>query len=556
MGTIKTSIQMFDGMTPGLKKMTRALDIAIAQFEALDRASTNCIDTRSLQVARKELNLTKVAFQQVEASIREAGEQQKKFSKNITSGPSLSGEMKGMFKNQQRVKKNQDTSSGEGPFDRMKGTFGNVEAASGIRKTNLNLGTGVEFPEQNQAQAKPDKVGAAVETLSSVIPQGYTSPDELKNSMFAAADEIDTKFSGLSQVLGSVWSSATGEQTEAIKVSDLLANSWSSFAPLIMGAATAMNLYNLAMDAGRVAQVLQSAATVIGTAFNGSWTTSVFTQTAAQQGLNAAILTCPITWIILGIIALIAILYAVVAAINKFTGSSISATGIIAGVFGVLGASIYNGFAFVWNFVAAFVNFFGNVFQNPIAAIQVLFYDLAINVIGYIRNIAEGIEAVLNKIPGIELDITSNLDGLLSEIQKKSQDVKDKAGFEDVMQKLDYKSYSGAFANNYDKGKGLFGGGGVGNDGMDELLQNTANTAGNTGVMVDSMEISQEDLRYLRDISERDAINRFTTAQVNVDFKNEAKISSDLDIDGVMNKFTDVLREAIYTQAEEVHVLV
>lgn len=127
MGTIKTSIQMFDGMTPGLKKMTRALDIAIARFEALDRASTNCIDTRSLQVARKELNLTKVAFQQVEASIREAGEQQKKFCKNITSGPSLSGEMKGMFKNQQRAKKNQDTSSGEGPFDRMKGTFGNVE---------------------------------------------------------------------------------------------------------------------------------------------------------------------------------------------------------------------------------------------------------------------------------------------------------------------------------------------------------------------------------------------------------------------------------------------
>lgn len=200
-----------------------------------------------------------------------------------------------------------------------------------------------------------------------------------------------------------------------------------------------------------------------------------------------------------------------------------------------------------------------NVFQNPIAAIQVLFYELAINVIGFIRKIAEGIEALLNNIPGLEVDITSNLDSLLSELDKKSQNVKDKAGFEDVMQNLDYKDYGDAFKGSYAQGArygGMFGGGTAGNNGMDQLLQNTANTADNTGGMADSMEISQEDLKYLRDISERDAINRFTTAQVNVDFKNEATIKSDMDIDGVVNKFTDVLREAIYTQAEEVHCVV
>ncbi|MEA5057156.1 MAG: hypothetical protein VB047_06320 [Anaerotignum propionicum] len=562
MGTIKTSIQLFDGATPGLLDIANALNRAVLGFEALERASSNCIDTNSLREGREELNMTKSSFQQIQDSIKAAGEQQKKFNKTISTGAEIS---EGIFSNQEKASGIVDSNSGADLSEMGQKALGSSNISSGVVGSggNLSLGTGEEFPEEKAKQTKNDKVNAAVDTLSSVIPQGYTSTDEMKNSMFAAADEIDTKFSGLSQVLGSVWSGVTGEQVEAIKVTDLLANSWGSFAPVVTGAAAAMNLYNLAMDAGKVIQVLQAAATVIGAAFNKLWTTSVEEQTAAQAGLNSAILTCPITWIIASIIALIAIIFAVVAWINKTKETSISAVGIIAGAFAVLGAGIFNIIAFIWNIVAIFVNFLFNVFQDPIAAIKTLFYDLAINVIGFIRKIAEGIEALLNKIPGLEIDITSNLDGLLSELEKKSQDVKDKAGFEDVMQTLDYKDYSNAFNSGYYKGEqlqntygGIFSGSSAGDGGMDQLLQNTANTATNTGTMTDNMEISQEDIRYLRDISERDAINRFTTAQVSVDFKNEATINSDMDIDGVMNKFTDVLREAIFTQAEEVHAIV
>lgn len=116
----------------------------------------------------------------------------------------------------------------------------NTLGSSDVQKTNMGLGRGTEFPEENAKHVKSDKVNAAVETLSSVIPQVYASPEDMKNSMFAAADEMNAKFSGLSQVLGSVWSGATGEQTEAIKVSDLLADSWICFEPLIFGAAVAM----------------------------------------------------------------------------------------------------------------------------------------------------------------------------------------------------------------------------------------------------------------------------------------------------------------------------
>ncbi|MCQ4935121.1 hypothetical protein [Anaerotignum propionicum] len=554
MGTIKTSIQLFDGATPGLLDIANALNRAVLGFEALERASSNCIDTDSLREGREELNMTKSSFQQIQESIKAAGEQQKKFNKTISASGEISD---GIFSNQEKASGILD-SNGADISSMGQKTLGSSNISSGVEDStgNLSLGTGAEFPEEKAKQTNNNKVNAAVETLSSVIPQGYTSTDEMKNSMFAAADEIDSKFSGLSQVLGSVWSGVTGEQVEAIKVTDLLANSWSSFAPVVTGAAAAMNLYNLAMDAGKVIQVLQAAATVIGAAFNKMWTTSVQEQTAAQVGLNSAILTCPLTWLLL-------IFYIAIAVINKFAETSISATGIIFGAFAVLGAGIFNIFAFIWNIVAIFVNFLYNVFQDPIAAIKTLFYDLAITVIGFIRKIAEGIEALLNKIPGLELDITSNLDSLLNELEKKSQDIKDKAGFEDVMQTLEYKDYGNAFNSGYNKGErlqntvvGVFSGDKAGDGGMDQLLQNTANTAANTGAMTDNMEISQEDIRYLRDISERDAINRFTTAQVSVDFKNEATINSDMDIDGVMNKFTDVLREAIFTQAEEVHAIV
>lgn len=56
---------------------------------------------------------------------------------------------------------------------------------------------------------------------------------------------------------------------------------------------------------------------------------STASATAAQYGFNAALLSCPLTWVIVGIIAVVAAIYLIVAAINNMTGSAISATGII-----------------------------------------------------------------------------------------------------------------------------------------------------------------------------------------------------------------------------------
>ena len=89
-------------------------------------------------------------------------------------------------------------------------------------------------------------------------------------------------------------------------------------------------------------------------------------------------------------------------------------------------------------------------------------------------------------------------------------------------------------------------GGGIGND--------INNIAGNTGAMADSMEITEEELKYLRDIAEQEAINRFTTAEIRLEQTNHNTIKNGMDLDGIVSGMTDMMNEAIDISTEGVHV--
>lgn len=78
-------------------------------------------------------------------------------------------------------------------------------------------------------------------------------------------------------------------------------------------------------------------------------------------------------------------------------------------------------------------------------------------------------------------------------------------------------------------------------------------TADNTGKMADALDCTDEELKYLRDIAERDVINRFTTAELKVEFHNENNINSDLDIDGIVDEITERTKEELEAVAEGVY---
>ena len=72
MATIRSAVQLTDGMSPALKSMTNALNMTISSFEALQNASSNAVDTNAIQAARSELNRAEMAMNSVEQEDRKS----------------------------------------------------------------------------------------------------------------------------------------------------------------------------------------------------------------------------------------------------------------------------------------------------------------------------------------------------------------------------------------------------------------------------------------------------------------------------------------------------
>ncbi len=369
----------------------------------------------------------------------------------------------------------------------------------------------------------------------------------------------------------------------------LLMDNWSWLSPIILGAAAALAVYygwQLAVNIiGVISKVIHFAmaiAQMIHAAATKTLTTGIAEQIAAQNGLNAALAACPLVWIIILIIALVALFYAAVAAVNHFAGTSASATGIICGVFmsalavvgNLLVALINSGmdlFAFFWNYIAAFANFFGNVFNDPVGAIARLFFDLADNVLSLLETVAGAIDTMFGtEFADAVSGWRNSLGGWVDETFGKGEEVMKELDFSD--RHLGRFEYSEAWDKGYSFGEGiedkimnfdpasLFGesplpspdeyansleGGGIGS-GIENISENT-------GAMTDTMDITGEELKYLRDIAEQEAINRFTTAEISIEQTNHNTIRNGLDLDGVISGMTDAVNEAIYISTEGVH---
>lgn len=461
--------------------------------------------------------------------------------------------------------------------------------------------------------------------------EGLLTADVIKNAMFNSADEVNTQFESMPMTWSQIWQSmknkallsfqpvlqrlndianSEGFQTFAndameamatlgnmvLNIFDLIgtvggfiADNWSVISPIIYGVVAAfaiyvgwMTVYNTIQTISNGLKAISAARTALHTGATLAEAAATTTATGAQAGMNAALLACPLTWIIIMILAVIAVIYAVVAAINKAKGTSVSATGIIAGVFTTLAAHIINNFAIpAQNIIASLVNFIGNAFNDPVSAVKVLFYDMVLTVLGYIQNLAEGIETLINKIPGIEVDITSSLDKLYDGIEEAQQKVKDESGWVEYMEKWDYINYETAFDVGYEFGEGVddkisnflsdfFNKGKKGisdqddspyvfnespyvfdNSGTESYLSNISDS---TDDISDSLDITEEDLKYLRDIAEQEAVNRYTVAEINIDQSGmQNNINSGDDIDGFMTKLTDSVNEAVDNMTEGVH---
>lgn len=481
------------------------------------------------------------------------------------------------------------------------------------------------------ARAIESYMGIAEGSVKSYAEQGLITAEVVKNAMFAAADETNAKFESMPKTWAQIWTSmqnkalsifnpiltkinqiANSEQftkvtdgiinglagvaSVATVVLDLLisgaslvVDNWSWLSPIILGVATALGVYYgaqlLANGVGLISQgihIAMAGAKMIQLAATGALTAATAAETAAQYGLNAALYACPLVWIIILIIALVALFYAAVAAVNHFAGTSISATGLICGAFMAALAFIGNIFVALWNLVvdvfvmiynlvATVANFIGNVFNDPVAAVARLFFDLADTVLSVLQALASAIDTIFgSNLAGSVQGWRDSLGGWVDSTFGKGEEVMEKLNADDL--KLGRFEYGAAFDMGYEFGQGVEDtvGGlfdfsamdslgadaldayGLGNT-LDGIYGNTGDTAGNTAAMSDALDIAEEDLAYMRDIAEREAINRFTTAEIRVEQQNTNYISQDTDLDGIMDAWANDFATKLDVSEEGVH---
>ncbi len=590
------------------------------------------------------------------------------------------------------------------------------EMKNSLIQLTQGLGSGVLRGEElnsvfesapNIIQSIADYLGVPIGKIREMAANGKLTADVVKNAILSSVDETNAQFDKMSTTWSQRWTMIKNNALMAFqpilnkineianskafdtlfdsavqgmyllsnivtKTVDLLSSgasfvvgAWDVVGPIFYGAASAVTAYYVALGIMKIYQMASLLVTgiMIGamqlyTLIKEKGTKATIAETAAQWGLNSALLACPVFWVVAGFIALIAIIFIVVGVINHFTGSTISALGVIVGAVYALGAIIYNIAAFVYNIVVFVVTGIANFCLIAGAAIAAAWdfvwkfvANLAIGAAEWVVNqwneavynvtsffarlgiagnkMAKGIAEnagkaasgvanffikgankaidginwiidALNLIPGVdishatkfgEVDWKPDTSGFDKNI-KEFQDMIDKGptkvkfdrfeydGFQmpELLSPddayLDFKDIGEAYNNGYKQGESWQNGIG---DWFSNMFGDTQNktdkeknfkgvenntkkaadsgkkTAGNTAKMAKTMDASSEDLKYLRDIAERETINRFTTAEIKIEMNNNNHINSDMDVDGMVDHLKNKLEEELLSTAEGVH---
>lgn len=407
--------------------------------------------------------------------------------------------------------------------------------ASASLQLTQALGSGVLRGEEfnavfeaapNIMQTVADYMDVPIGKLRGMAQEGQITADIVKNALLSATGEINTQFESMDMTWAQVWTGVMNELYYAsiplLKAISALAQNWSIIQPIALGVAAALTVYLAATKGVELA--------------TKAWA-------AAQSFLNGVMAMNPVFLVIMAVILLISLIYAVVAAINKAQGTTVSATGVIMGV-------VYSLFSFLWNIVASYVNFFANVWSDPIGSIARLFGDLADNVLGILELIATGIDKVFGS------NLAETVSGWRSSLSGMIED-KYGTGIE-VMPKMDAME---SFNKGYEVGVGLeekvgdfFGGNLEGAYNLEALEQGVGEIGDYTGAISDSLDVSNENLKYLRDAAEQETINRFTTAEIRVELGGVTNnVNQNTDLDGVMDYFVSATQEAMERVAEGVH---
>lgn len=397
------------------------------------------------------------------------------------------------------------------------------------------------------AQTIAEYMGVTIGEMRELASEGKVTAEVVKNAMLGAAEETNAQFEQMPMTWAQVW---TMFQNVAIQALDpvldaisWLANNIDLVGPIVLGLGAAFGVFLLAAN---WTNICTAATTVL---------------TTAQKMLRAVMAT---TWgLPLIIIALvIGAIYAVTAAVNHFAGTSVSATGIIAGavltVAAIIGNTVIgllNGIIqAVWSiFVTPFLGIIEwvlNVTNGGFDSFGGAVANLIGNIISWFLDLGKVVTKIIDAIFGTNwtAGLTSLQDSVLKWGKNENAITLDRNA-----PTIDYRfNYGDAWNTGYNWGANLFSGNG--NDAVgaalsgvpyDELSGQLGDIAGSVGSIEKSVKMSDEDIKSLVDVAERRYVNNVNlTAQTPVITVNGANTGrTAADRQSLANAIRDILIE-------------
>ena len=334
-------------------------------------------------------------------------------------------------------------------------------------------------------------------------------------------------------------------------------------AMMVLGGVMAFYAIQAGIAAGRT--IIAAGAMAIKAVADWAETAAILAMILAQEGLNAALYACPLTWIIGLIVAVIVIIYLAVEAINYFCDANISVLGIVVGAFWAFGSAIFNVFALGWNIIAAFVNFLANVFKDPLHAVGNLFIDIWNGIWQFVKARINDIIDAINKIPGVNIDKVGGSTGVLERFEIAG-------GETTVMGKMEYSSITGALNEGYNIGANLSLSDllpnmtgpqtpkefdpskitqGTNHDAANKTAGNTGKTAKNTDKMGKSIDMTNEEIKALRESAIDKSLKKWQDANIiHIQMNNDVEINNGTDLDGFTSQISKGLKDAFAIQRE------
>ena len=333
----------------------------------------------------------------------------------------------------------------------------------------------------------------------------------------------------------------------------------------------------LTENADMVSAVLVGLATTVGI-LAVAWVVHAAAQwlaVAANQALIVSLLSNPILWIALIIGVLVAAMYRWIQSIGGVKNAwEICKLALIVG-WNAVKLAFFTGVYWVIDLVdklklcwqkagVAIANFMGDMKVSVLTILQ--------NMINGAIDIINKFIGVLNKIPGVSIDaiehVTFATTAAAENGAAKSARAADLAAYESELAsakagrdahidslKAELNSSVDALQAAYAQAKAdAAADSSAEQTALDSIGADTAGINDSAGSAAASLKETTEDLKYMRDLAEQEAINRFTTAEVKIDMTGMTnRIDSDMDLDGVLNTLTEGFAEALEVAAEGVH---